>query len=178
MDNQTVYTLVYERTVDVLAEDLYRGWTDADLLVQWFTPKPWRTTSATIELRHGGAFATTMEGPNGESISGEGCILHYVDGRKLIWTNTMRRDYVPNILNNEKGDFGFTTHLDFVPKDMGAIYKATVYHQDQMSMKQHEDMGFYQGWNAALDQLIELLKEWKQPCMNFIMALALLPLQF
>ncbi len=35
-------------------------------------------------------------------------------------------------------------------------YTATVIHQDEAGKRAHEAMGFYEGWGAALDQLVEL----------------------
>lgn len=35
-------------------------------------------------------------------------------------------------------------------------YTATAIHGDAATRKQHEEMGFGEGWSAALDQLVEL----------------------
>ncbi|NDD98203.1 MAG: polyketide cyclase, partial [Actinobacteria bacterium] len=37
------FDLSFERFVDASARHLYDGWTRPELLVQWFTPAPWRT---------------------------------------------------------------------------------------------------------------------------------------
>ncbi len=149
------YLLSFERKVSASPADLFRGWTNDDMLIQWFTPKPWKTSYAHLDLRHGGAFATLMEGPEGEKMEGEGCVLDFVLERKLVWTNMMRADFVPNVLSD--GAFGFVATLEFIPEGDGALYRATVRHMDEQGMKAHEEMGFEAGWNAALDQLLELI---------------------
>ena len=35
--------LVLERTVPVTPERVWAAWTDPDLMLQWFTPAPWKT---------------------------------------------------------------------------------------------------------------------------------------
>ncbi len=149
------FTLSFERKVDASPADLYRGWTDGETMLKWFTPKPWKTTSAHVDLRHGGAFATTMEGPNGEKNEGEGCVLDFVPDRKFVWSNFMRADFIPNAM--PEGAFAFVATLEFIPDGDGTIYRATVRHADEAGMKTHEEMGFEAGWNAALDQLLELI---------------------
>ena len=59
------HDLVLEREVPVSAENLWNGWTNPDVIVKWFTPKPWVTTEAEINLVPGGIFRTVMCGPDG-----------------------------------------------------------------------------------------------------------------
>ena len=77
--------LFLARDVAASPEALWRGWTEPDLLKQWFCPKPWRVTDAEIDLRPGGIFRAAMAGPNGEVVDeGGGCWLEVVPNRKLV----------------------------------------------------------------------------------------------
>lgn len=40
----------------------------------------------------------------------------------------------------------------------GTHYIAAALHRDEESHKQHEDMGFHDGWGKALDQLVAYVK--------------------
>lgn len=42
--------LLFEREVAVTPEVAFRCWTEPALLVQWFTPAPWKTVQAEVEL--------------------------------------------------------------------------------------------------------------------------------
>ena len=43
--------LVLTRIIDVPREKLYRAWTDAEVLKQWFAPKPFTTPIAELDVR-------------------------------------------------------------------------------------------------------------------------------
>lgn len=57
--------LLLERLIAASPEALYRCWTEPALLVRWFAPMPWRTLSAELDLRVGGASLVVMGGPMG-----------------------------------------------------------------------------------------------------------------
>jgi uncharacterized protein YndB with AHSA1/START domain len=145
--------LWFEREVPASAEALWRGWTDPELLTQWFCPLPWRTTEAEIDLRPGGAFRTVMEGPNGERhAEGAGCYLEIVPGRRLVWTDSLGPGYRPR----SNGFITAVIELEPLPGG-GTRYAVLVKHADAEARQRHADMGFEQGWGTALDQLVALV---------------------
>ena len=42
--------------------------------------------------------------------------------------------------------------------DGKTLYRATASHWNEAAMKQHEQMGFHEGWGQVADQLAELVK--------------------
>ena len=52
--------LMLTRLIDAPREKLYRAWTDANLLKQWFAPLPYTTPSAELDVRPGGAALIVM----------------------------------------------------------------------------------------------------------------------
>jgi uncharacterized protein YndB with AHSA1/START domain len=148
--------LVLERTVDVAPELVWKAWTTPELLVQWFAPRPWSTPSCEIDLRPGGKFNTVMRSPEGDEYPGTGCILVVEEGSKLVFTSGLGPGFRPQIV--EEGGFPFTAVISIEPDGDGTKYTATAMHADASSRKSHEDMGFVEGWGAALDQLVEVAK--------------------
>ena len=65
--------LVFERVVALPPAAIWRAWTEPELIKQWFTPAPWRTTECEIDLRPGGIFRTVMRGPDGQEFDKAGC---------------------------------------------------------------------------------------------------------
>ncbi|MCO1593883.1 SRPBCC domain-containing protein [Micromonospora sp. RHAY321] len=44
------------------------------------------------------------------------------------------------------------------PDGDGTRYTAIAIHADASAKKSHEEMGFLDGWGAALDQLVDVMK--------------------
>jgi len=143
--------LIITRDVPVPAAKLYRAWTEPELLKQWFTPKPWTTVAAKLDVRAGGTSAVTMRSPEGEEFPSSGVYLEIVPNQRIVFTDAYSKAWEPS----EKPFF--TGIITF--EDLGngqTRYTATARHWTVEDRAKHEEMGFYPGWNQALDQLIEL----------------------
>lgn len=138
-------------------EQLWAGWTQPELYPEWFCPRPWVCTEAHIDLRPGGAFATTMQGPEGQRmVNAPGCFLLVEAPKRLVWTNILGPDFMP--AEPSAQGFGFVVDLRFdaLPTG-GSRYQALVRHAKAQDKQVHADMGFEAGWRAALAQLEDLL---------------------
>lgn len=131
---------------------VWRAWTEPELLMKWFTPAPWRTTACELDLRPGGKFRTVMEGPNGEKHDSTGCVLAVVPETYLLFTDALGPGYRPN-----ETTF-MTASVSIEPTASGTLYVARAFHKDPAGKKQHEEMGFHQGWASAWEQLVALVK--------------------
>ncbi|WP_446209686.1 SRPBCC family protein [Micromonospora sp. IBSANI012] len=147
--------LVLERTVDVAPELVWKAWTTPELIVRWFAPKPWSTSSCEIDLQPGGRFHTVMRSPEGEEFPSDGCILVVEEGSTLVFTSALGPGFRPQVAED---GFPFTAVVRIAPDGAGTRYTATAIHADASARKQHEEMGFAEGWGAALDQLVEVAK--------------------
>lgn len=147
--------LVLERVVDVRPEHVWKAWTEPDQLKRWFTPAPWETIACEIDLRPGGIFSTTMRSPEGEVMPPDpGCYLEIVENRKLVFTDALGPGFRP------KATPFFTAVILLEPEGSGTRYTAIAMHTEEESKKKHEEMGFFDGWGKALDQLVEVAKEF------------------
>ena len=144
--------LVLERIVDVPRELVWRAWTEPKHLMKWFTPDPWKTTACEIDLRPGGMFRTTMRSPEGKEFPNVGCYLEVIPQQRLIWTDALLPGYRPS-----QQPF-FTAILTLEAHGAGTRYVAMALHRDEDGKKQHEEMGFHDGWGKALDQLVAHVK--------------------
>jgi uncharacterized protein YndB with AHSA1/START domain len=144
--------LVLERVVDVPVQRVWAAWTDPTQIVKWFTPAPWKTTEARVDLRVGGEFFTLMESPEGERFPNAGCYLEIVPGHKLVWTDALLPGFRPSA-----APF-MTATLLLAPAGTGTRYTAIAHHSDAANRAKHEEMGFVNGWGTALDQLVAFVK--------------------
>ncbi len=147
------HDLVLELVLDASREKIWRCWTEAELLEQWFTPKPFTTEVESIDLRTGGSSVFIMRGPNGEEIHNAGVYLEVVPHEKLVFTDAYTEAWEPSakpfmtaeiILKDAEGG---KTH-----------YTATARHWSAEDRRNHEEMGFRDGWTQAARQLEELAK--------------------
>lgn len=145
--------LSFTRVVDVPRAKVWRCWTEPELLKQWFTPAPWKTVEADLELRPGGKFYTRMRGPEGEDMPGTGCFLEIVPQKRLVWTDALGPGFRPALEPFMTG----VIELEDAPGG-GTRYTARVLHKNAEDRRRHMDMGFEPGWNKALDQLVALAK--------------------
>ena len=142
--------LKISRLVNVSADKLFRAWTEPALLMQWFCPKPWQVVDCQIDLRPGGAFNTVMRGPEGEEIPNQGCFLEIVQDKKLVFTDAFKAGWLP-------GGKPFMVATVTLEEENGQVrYTASADHWSVEDRESHQNMGFEEGWNKALDQLIEL----------------------
>lgn len=153
--------LVLERVVDVTPAQIWRAWTQPSELMKWFTPKPWKTVECDIDLRVGGAFRTVMESPEGQRMPpGTGCYLEVKENERLVWTSALEGNYRPSAGMYAPGAWPMTAIILLEPNGSGTKYTAMVLHKDEDDSKKHAAMGFEQGWGAALDQMVALIKTW------------------
>jgi uncharacterized protein YndB with AHSA1/START domain len=144
--------LVLERMIDVPRPRVWEAWTEPRHLKEWFTPRPWTVAECELDLRPGGKFMTVMRSPEGQLHPGTGCVLEVVPEERLVWTDALLPGWRPA----EKPFF--TAILLLADAGQGTRYTAVARHRDEAGRKSHEEMGFHQGWGAALDQLVEYTK--------------------
>jgi uncharacterized protein YndB with AHSA1/START domain len=155
--------LMFERIIDVPRELVWAAWTIPEQLKQWFCPWPWQTVDCEIDLHPGGIFRTTMLSPEGQEFPNLGCYLEVIPNEKLVWTNSLEPGFRPAKLTADDkehacGNFAMTAVISLAPNANGTTYSALVMHADKESRLEHEKMGFQEGWGAALDQLVTMIK--------------------
>jgi len=144
--------LVLERVVDVPRELVWAAWTQPEHIVKWFTPAPWKTIAAEVDLRPGGIFKTIMLSPDGQEYPNVGCVLEAVTNERLVMTDTLLPGFRPSAKPF------FTAVVSLKSEGKGTRYTATAIHGDEAARNKHEEMGFHHGWGAALDQLVDLMR--------------------
>lgn len=155
--------LTLERTIDAPRALIWNVWTDPAHVKKWFVPRPWTIADCELDLRPGGVFRTVMRSPEGQDFPHAGCFLEIVPNEKLVWTNALEPGYRPAAPADTGGcaDIVFTAILTLAERAGKTHYAVRVLHKDEAGRKAHEDMGFHQGWNTCLDQLIEVVTTLK-----------------
>jgi uncharacterized protein YndB with AHSA1/START domain len=143
--------LALTRIIDAPREKVFKAWTDAELLKQWFAPLPWTTPRAELDVRPGGSNLIVMRGPDGQEFPNRGVYLEVVKNERLVFTDAYTKDWQPA----EKPFM--TVILTFEEQGGKTKYTARVRHWTQADRETHEKMGFHTGWGQCADQLAALV---------------------
>ena len=132
-------SLVISRTYPASVERVFKAWTDANQLGQWFAPTDDYTTKANVDLRIGHEYriAITHKGGNVHTIVGT---YHLIEPpRKLVYTWRWE--------NGPAADTLVT--VDFTPD--GEATKVTITHEKFISTEDRDKHN--EGWNGCLNRL-------------------------
>jgi uncharacterized protein YndB with AHSA1/START domain len=143
--------LVITRDIAATPRQLYRCWTEPELMKQWFAPKPWTTPHVEVDLRVGGASLVVMRGPDGQEFPNPGVYLELVPDQRIVATDAYTSAWVPSAKPF------MTLILSF--EDLGGgmtRYTARARHWSEADREAHEKMGFAEGWGQCTSQLAEL----------------------
>lgn len=147
MDLDPDTDLSFTRNLKAPRALIWECWTTPEHILQFFVPKPHVVTSCDIDLRVGGRFNTTFN-VEGDEMSNQGVWLEIDEGRKLVFTDTYTEGWKP-------APDPFLTSILILEDnaDGGTRYTAIARHRSPEARKQHEEMGFFDGWGIVADQL-------------------------
>jgi uncharacterized protein YndB with AHSA1/START domain len=122
-------------------------------MAEWWCPKPWRTEIIEQQWHSGGRSAMVMKGPEGEEHPQEGIFLEVTPGVRFVSTDAIVRGADGSLMPTDPFMLGI---WEIAPEGEGTRYTARSRHWDEAKAKQHDEMGFQQGWGACAEQLKEL----------------------
>lgn len=151
------------RVFDAPRDRVWKSWTEAARLKQWFAPRGFTMSSCKIDLRVGGLFHYCLRMPDGQDMWGRWVIREIVKPTKLVF-----------VVSFSDPQAGITVHpmsptwpremlstVEF--EDQGAKTRVTVawlpINATDVERKTFEDGrdGMKQGWGGTLDYLVEYL---------------------
>ncbi|GAB4523171.1 MAG: SRPBCC family protein [Amphiplicatus sp.] len=132
--------LVLKRIIGAPREALFRAWTEADLLKQWFAPKPWAIVEARLDIRTGGSNRFVMKSPEGKEFPNCGVSLAVVPNEKTVLANV----YVEARVLSEKSFFTASSAFeDIGGSEAKCVARARRWTTEDR--KTHEKRGFHEG---------------------------------
>ncbi|MCU1334598.1 MAG: hypothetical protein JWO19_179 [Bryobacterales bacterium] len=142
--------LVITRVFDAPRELVFRAWTDAKHMAQWWGPKGFTNTIDQMDVRPGGAWRIIMRAPDGAEYPSQGVYREIVPPERLVFTNTAV-DKDGNVIID-----GFTT-VTFADED--GKTKLTLETRGVAMVAYAADYlkGMETGWTQSLVRLAEEL---------------------
>ncbi|KPP84245.1 MAG: toxin-antitoxin system AhaI family toxin component [Rhodobacteraceae bacterium HLUCCA08] len=107
--------LVLVRTLPARAANVWRCWTEPELIRQFFAPAPGRVPEAQVDPWPGGIFHVVMDfDDHGRMDGAPGCVLMAEPGRRFAWTDALGPGFRPGA---EPGFF--SADISFTDTDGG-----------------------------------------------------------
>ncbi len=144
--------LTLTRLIDAPRENVWRCFTDPELLKRWFVPRPWTISEARVDVRPGGTSYTVMRDPDGNEYPNSGVYLEVVPKERLVVTDAYSEAWKPS----DKPFF--TAIMTFADEGGKTRYTAIARHWTKEDTEAHVKMGFHEGWGKAADQLEEVAR--------------------
>ena len=142
-----------ERSFDAPLDLVWSAWTEAELLDQWWGPKPYDAVTKFMDFREGGRWLYAMVGPDA------GKMYNSKDFSKITpKTGFTYRSYFCD--ENGAAPAGMTgsTWVNSFAESGGLTLVTNHVHVDSLEhLEKHIKMGFKEGYTAGLDQLETLL---------------------
>jgi uncharacterized protein YndB with AHSA1/START domain len=163
-NNETVITkddakkqMKVVRHFDAPLEQVWKAWTDSNLLDKWWAPKPWKAQTKSMDFRPGGFWLYAMVGPEGEkhwarmdyeSVSAP---KNYVGQDSFCDEEGIKNEDMP----------GMYWNAQFTSSGEGTKVEVTITFTTEEQMQKIIEMGFKEGFTMAHGNLDELLEEQK-----------------
>ena len=156
-ENSTNNTLLVERDFDASLEQVWRAWTDHEVLAEWWAPLPFKAITKTMDFSEGGHWHYYMLGPDGSKFW---CMLRYLEIETLKWF-TARDEFADEEGNKNMELPGMHWKNTFTSTGTGTKVIVLVSFASAADMQKITEMGFKEGFAMAHDNLDKLLNEKK-----------------
>lgn len=151
--NKENNTIHIKREFNANLELVWQAWTTAELLDQWWGPKPWRAETKTMDFREDGFWHYAMVSPEGEKHWAKANYISIVKEKSFTAKDgfcdengTMNTAFPQNLWENS-----FNEKENKVQVDMLLTFDTLA------DLEKTIEMGFKEGMTMGLQQLDELL---------------------
>lgn len=151
--NKENNTITVKREFAAPLHQVWKAWTDPNLLDKWWGPKPWNAETKYMEFSEGGRWHYSMNGPDGEK---HWAFADYyeIDPEKSIYVRDGFCDEEGTV--NSKMPLNFWK-LEFSEKDNVTLVDMLLTFDSAEDLETNINMGFKEGFTQGLNQLDELL---------------------
>lgn len=142
-----------KRVFNAGIELVWRAWTTAELLDQWWGPAPWRAETKTMDFREGGFWHYAMVGPNGEKHWSKASYISIVKEKSFTGRDGFCDEQ--GVMNTSLPENLWESQ--FSAQEENTLVDVTLRFDRLEDLEQTIAMGFKEGFTMGLNQLDELL---------------------
>jgi PhnB protein len=149
-------TIAVERSFNAPLDPVWAAWTNAEILCQWWAPKPYKCVIKSLDFREGGRWLYYMEGPQGDR---HWCFFDYESVLpKSYFSGSDAFCDEHGVANDIKPKVRWEAR--FRERNGGTLVHMTLHFGSPKDLEQIIQMGFKEGFTMGLNQLEELLSSY------------------
>ncbi|MDF2454604.1 MAG: Activator of Hsp90 ATPase 1 family protein [Cytophagaceae bacterium] len=145
-----------EREFAAPVKNVWAAWTQAELLDQWWAPKPWKAQTKTLDFKEGGHWLYAMVGPEGEEHWARADYQSIASMKNISWADAFCDE-------NGKPNHAFPSskwnNIFSETADGHTLVSIEIIHETTEDLEKIIEMGFKEGFTAGLNNLDELLAQ-------------------
>ncbi|MBC7400269.1 MAG: SRPBCC domain-containing protein [Mucilaginibacter sp.] len=134
-------------------EKVWKAWTEAEQLDKWWAPKPWKTTTKSLDFTVGGFWLYCMAGPNGDKAWCRVDFTAITPGQSFDGTAS----FCDEDGTTDKSFPPMHWHNVFSGTTTGSKVEVELSFDNEADMAQIVGMGFKEGFTMGLSNLDALL---------------------
>ena len=142
-------TITVTRNFNATPEQVWKTWTESDLLDQWWAPKPWRTETSVLNFIEGGHWFYAMVGPD-QSRQWVRVDFYTIDPFKSFTARDSFCDENGKLTNDPPG-MNWRNEFHVLPG--GTKLVVTISFDSEADFEKIVEMGIEEGFTSALGNL-------------------------
>jgi uncharacterized protein YndB with AHSA1/START domain len=146
-------TVKVERSFDAPLDLVWAAWTQAELLDQWWAPKPYKAVTKDMDFREGGRWLYAMTSPEGQKHWDLKTFLKITPKKSFSYRSTFC-DENGNVKPETQGSVWTNS---FNERDGVTVVTNDIQVPSLEHLEAQIKMGFKEGYTMGLNQLEELL---------------------
>ena len=158
---QSEREIIITRIFNAPRELVFKAWTQAEHIAQWWGPKGFTTRVIEMDLRPGGQLRYVMIAPDGTEYPGKGVFREIVPPERIVTSDEFDEGF-EQLINAELPQEMMMTAI-FEEVDNKTKLTLMIVHQSADERCKHEQMGVVAGWNSSFDCLDEFLAKMIAP---------------
>ena len=151
------------RAFDAPRDKVWKAWTEAERLKQWWGPKGFTVTHCTVDLRPGGVMHYCLRSPDGQDMWGKFVYREIVKPEKLVFVVSFsdEKGAITRHPMNPEWPREILSTVTFAEQHRGTLITVRWIptHATELERKTFEDGrdGMKQGWGGTFDQFAAYL---------------------
>ncbi|WP_293307394.1 SRPBCC family protein [Pedobacter sp. UBA5917] len=149
--------VIVKRAFDAPLANVWKAWTDSEILDQWWAPYPYRAVTKTMDFREGGFWLYQMLGPEGDG-------LWCKENFKTIEEQLRITNAVSFCDEDGKENVDFPTmhwKKEFTAAGETTVVDVEISYDSIEDMNMFIQMGMQEGFTAGLDNLDQYFEKNK-----------------